>query len=871
MPIFTKLIKWFSYIALSLALVVGLSLFVLNERKISLNSANVGKIISYFKDDITFFKANSFDIKFAKNKIQITNSSLQIRLNEAKWLSLQNFNLDIDVLRFRAKFNIETKNTDILNLFYFKGNSKITEIIADVNAANNLICNGNISGVFKIFGSDKVTLNLTSQNGWHNFQGDKVPLKQFNLVLNYKKNNLTLNQLYFEYMNGSKISLNGNFLLNNRLVSSAIFKVNAEQIPTNSLASFWPKQLFPEIQKWVTTRVSDGIISNANGDFNISEQKITKDSLNVVINCLGVNLKYLDSFSPITQIDGQVNINGAGLNVIVKEAKMLNAKLQNIETSLSFDEFILHLKSDVQGKIAEFSQFIPNNALRALTDYNIDFSSIKGNLTGKLSLNINIMEDFNFSKLGLGVSADINRVVLDKSGLIKLNKGTFEIINQQDKIKIKITGDKALVFAFDLHHSLDSKHQDHIIIETEISSSNPLTVKDKFVFNKGVIKPKIDLLGNVWKIDLDLTNAEIIFLSLGYTKSKAQAASIQCSGQISDNVISSKTCKLSGKDFTGDIVFDYSMLEGCLSKLVFDNIKLGSNKFKLNSTYDNNKYSYNFIASYLDFTHLTMDNFSNKEPMDNYNFILNIKKMQMPDAKILHDVVAKISQTKNQPIKIDFKAFIDEDQLTVTKAKKNSVEGYVLHTRAASKFTQVFGIYKNIKKGELWIEGYPEKIKNTISYHGTAKLEKFAFTNTSIFTKLILGIIAPLNSPAAIADALKGGSLQADSFNADWHYEHGVLQISNAVIIGNSYDIKFKGTIDFNNSTINLKGLYIPSAYGINKLISNVPFVGQLLAGGKDSAFIGSNFSVTGPLKAPDVLFKPLSLLTLGFTRHFFN
>jgi hypothetical protein len=870
MSIFIRLIKWFSYIVLSLALVISLTLFILNEQKITLNAADVEKIFPYFNKDLTF-KATNFDIKFVKNQIQITSPLLRIGRNEAKLLNLQNFVLDIDVLRFRAKFNMAIKNADILSLFYSKDNHQIIEMMTDVNSSNSLICNGNILGVFKVFGSNSFELNLTSQNGWHDFQGDKVALKQFNLALIYKKNNLTLNHLYFEYINGSRISLNGDFLLKNHQVSSAKFKADVRQIPTNCLAGFWPKQLFPKIQQWVTTRISDGMISDAKGNFNISEQNITKDSLNVVINCLGANLKYLDNFSPITQINGQVSIDGAGLSVAAKEAKMLDAKLQNIETSLSFDKFILNLKSDVQGNIAQFAQFIPNNTQKDLADYNIDFPSIKGNLTGKLSLNIAIMEDFNFSELGLNVKADMNNVILDQAGLIKFSKGNFEILNQKDKIKIEIIGDKSLILAFDLHHSLDSKHQDHITIETEISSKNPLTIKNKIIFNQGVARPKIDLLGNAWKIDLDLKDAEVTFPSLGYTKPKAQPASIQCAGEINDKIISSKTCKLSGKNFTGDIIFDYSMVEGSLSKLIFDNVNLGNNKFKINSTYSNNTYNYNFIASYLDLTNLTMDNFSNKDPMDNYNFVLNIKKMQMPNKNFLHDVAAKISQTKNRPIKIDFKAFIDEDQLTITKAKKNSVEGYVLHTRAASKFSQVFGIYKNIKKGELWIEGYPEKINNIIAYNGTIKLEKFAFTNTSIFTKLILGIMSPLNSPAAIADALKGGSLQADSFNADWHYENGILQISNAVIDGNSYDIKFKGVIDFNNSTINLKGIYIPSAYGINKLISNVPFIGQLLAGGKDSAFIGSNFSVKGPLKSPNVLFKPLSLLTLGFTRNFFN
>ena len=169
------------------------------------------------------------------------------------------------------------------------------------------------------------------------------------------------------------------------------------------------------------------------------------------------------------------------------------------------------------------------------------------------------------------------------------------------------------------------------------------------------------------------------------------------------------------------------------------------------------------------------------------------------------------------------------------------------------------------------IEFTPSFKDKEVEYSGQVKANNFYLTNTSILSKIILGILSPLNSPQAMAQSFQGGSLKADSFTAKVSFANGVLTLKDGVITGTSYSVKLEGKVDFNTKKVTFKGIYIPSFYGINTFISMLPLLGKLLAGGDKSAFIAASFSFGGPFDNIKTNFNPISILTPGFLRNIFN
>ncbi len=82
------------------------------------------------------------------------------------------------------------------------------------------------------------------------------------------------------------------------------------------------------------------------------------------------------------------------------------------------------------------------------------------------------------------------------------------------------------------------------------------------------------------------------------------------------------------------------------------------------------------------------------------------------------------------------------------------------------------------------------------------------------------------------------------------------------VILGARVD----GTIDSAARTLALEGTFAP-LYALNRLIGQIPILGNLLRGDKADAAIAATFSIGGTFDDPQVAVNPLAALVPGFLR----
>lgn len=850
-----------------------ITLIILNNKTIVISNNFIDRVFSLYNSDISI-KAENATLSFNKANIYLRVESVVV-YKENKLINLKNLSINLNILDLNG--NIDTK---IINFNLTQGLSSGSNGII-----NYINCNGSVNGKFTILGFQSGNINLLSDKGWYDpkIEGEeKIKLNHFLFSAQLSKDILTINKLTLEYENGSKAFITQPALLNFYRNSFKSANVQAEilQLPSEILKALWPSNLLPEARGWVVSNIKKGMIKGAKINLNLKEDDLVsltnKESINLVLNLEDVELKYMDDYQAISNIDGILTINTEGIYLKGKTGKASPFNLEDIDLAILFTDWSLALKTKLSGKISEFSQFISKEALDDLSSYNINFSQIKGVASGELTLALPLdKEDINRKDINLNIKTKINNVVLDKTGFICFKEGSFEVLNEPQKMIFKLSGEKFLNLEFYLHHDESRSNEDKIDIEMEIMTKDKISFEDQIFINNGVIRPKISFINKKWFAEIDLKDAEIDFVPINYINQISSSFLIQCSGSFEDkNLIHSEDCKIVGKKAQGNIFFIYSIADKKFNKLSLNDMKLGENNFTFEVNYQKDASNYNLNASYLDLSNIILDSFvSNKKPIENYNISLKANKILMSNKNYLSNVISKISRSGKKPINIDFRAFANtkDEKIVITKIRKGTQDGYMLYASPAGVFTQNFGIYNNIKKGDLSIEVFPKIIDNNISYEGEIRLNKFSLTNTSAFTKIVMGILSPLNSPQAIADTLRSGSLQVDSLHADIKFYQGVLTISNGVMKASSYDIKFEGSVNLNDKTIDVKGLYIPSAYGINTLISNLPILGRLLSGGKNSAFIGSNFTVSGELKNTKISFNPLTSLTPGFLRNLFN
>lgn len=847
--------------------IVGLGLYYINRNPISISNEVIQNVVQRYDSSLTTLSKNSF-ISYYDKHLVITSDQIKIKKSNDYAVNLQNINFSLNLLHMESKLSLKIIQSHILHVIS-------NPVIAQYRLKHRIIFNGDLDASFILTSLTNIDLNLTSNQGWYDCGESKYPrhdIEKFDLALNYSPEKLIVNRLNLNYKKSFQASFNGEFNFEDQELVLAKFQSNIKNLEFNNLRDFWPNELYPEIKSWVTGKISNGLITEANGNFNLTKNdlitnKINPKALETQIEFKNLELNYLDGFTPIKKINGFVKFDGTQLALTASSAQIAEVNLQNIELTLPFTDYILNLKTNISGPLIRFEEFIPLSAQKKLNKYGVNLKTVKGTIDGNLYLSIPIFADFKINNVKIDVKAEVKDLIFDKHGLIMLRNGKLELLNQEDKIVLKIRGYQVFSFELSEYHQPSKENQNQIKLLAEISNLKNLNFSYfKFLEGPAILDFSVNNVG--WTAKIDLTNQEIDLTALGYTKNRLDSLLLNCDGKNHENFVKSESCNITGNQYAGKFFFDFSTDTNELVQLSLDQVKIGDNLFS--AKIENNSYQIN--AKFLNFSNIKFDSFFNKDSKfsNNYNIAFDANEILMKNSVIYKDFSAKIKKENNKPIAIALKTNINNNILTLNKIIDKNSSYYSLHTAAAGTFLESLNIYNKISGGEMLLEIYPDDYRNQI-YSAKIKINNFSFSDTSALTRIIMGIISPFNSPAALAQTLQGGKLKADKFSADFKFSDAILQVSNGLVQANSYDIKIAGNINLYEKKIDLKGMYIPSAYGINKLVTFIPFLGNLISGGKNSALIGANFSIKGNFDNSKIDFSKLSLITFGFLRNLFN
>lgn len=226
---------------------------------------------------------------------------------------------------------------------------------------------------------------------------------------------------------------------------------------------------------------------------------------------------------------------------------------------------------------------------------------------------------------------------------------------------------------------------------------------------------------------------------------------------------------------------------------------------------------------------------------------------------------------------LDGQGDLGQLQMTGLAGGKNAVMRYMpnkdgkmtlnISAQDAGAFLRAMGIYDNMVGGTLSIDGSPIGTNNR-DVKGNLLIKDFNVVKAPILAQL-LGIM----SLSGVGEQLssKGiGFTQLDSGFA-WlrRRNQDLMTFREGRTSGSALGLTFDGIYDRRKKQLEINGTIIPVS-GINTFASNIPLVGQLIAGGKGSALFAATYSVKGPAAKPEMSINPLAVLTPGILRRIF-
>ena len=185
-----------------------------------------------------------------------------------------------------------------------------------------------------------------------------------------------------------------------------------------------------------------------------------------------------------------------------------------------------------------------------------------------------------------------------------------------------------------------------------------------------------------------------------------------------------------------------------------------------------------------------------------------------------------------------------------------------LSARDAGQFFYAQKITKNMIGGALIGKG---NFRRFDDYDLTIKVKDFSVNKDSkfynlIFTSRLLDIFSILQN-------------KQDEFNyleIPIQKKGKVFNFDHAIMLGGSVAFSFKGEANPSQKTASVNGNYGP-LYLFEKNFQNVPFLKELFGKNVEESLIAADFKVSKNGNKTDFIFNPLSVLTPGKTRNFFD
>ncbi len=674
------------------------------------------------------------------------------------------------------------------------------------------------------------TINSKYEN--NQFNADLVSNFAFsdNLKLNndFKNNNLEINLKGKENQN---IKINGNISNKKTFIDPKIF-LNLIKLDPNLLSE---ENVNIETDNKFTFEIQNSKLKNyfINSTIDLDKLKLNKKIQDILyFKNIKTKLTFGDK---LLKLDLKSNYSLLDENKSDSENNIINLKLNKSDPKISDVEIFLKGKNN-KINIKKFRKYFNFNE-DFVRDQNIKLdtnSLINFSIDDKLNIKkLAIRSNLNLDNLNINFKSNLtnkyfenyeNKLFIKKPNIfldysnkeinLKLD-GKYSLKNQTDNFLVKFKGNKN---NFELYSLLDL-------------DNCTLNISDINYFKKNSIPSKLEILLNKSKNRLNLEK-------INFTENKNFI--------LFKNLNFSNDFKIKGVD-----EIDVNFL----------NEKEVLNSFKIKKISNN----YDFIGRQIDgeelLETLLKSNKKNKfsKLFDNINtsVILNLNKIYLEKNSYLEKITGDFDIKDNKL----FLAKVD----AILENKKKFSYSYRTTTKKEKITNILIEEPKPFINNYKFIKGFEEgKLKlNSIKIDNISR-SNLKITNFKVKEVPVLAKILTLASLQGIADLLTGEGIRFDEFEMDFKTKNNLTEIDELYAIGPAISIMMEGYIEKDRLT-SLKGTLVP-ATTINKTISKIPLLGNILVGSKTGEGVfGVSFKIKGPPSDLKSSVNPIKTLTPRF------
>jgi hypothetical protein len=677
------------------------------------------------------------------------------------------------------------------------------------------------------------------------------------------------------------------------------------------LKRFWPKFLAGNARDWTLQRVAAGELLGGKFKVKLAAGELAKieagedapqGAVEVKLDFTGLSVAYMDKLPPVLTGDAKFVIEGTELSVDIPQGKVV-VPSSGEEIALSEGRFyIADLRPDPQQGAISFKAKAPTPTVLALLDeeplgylktVGLKPDFLGGTAEGGFNLSMPLKDDLTFKEVKLRGMARLDQAIASNlAGNMDIEGGTLDVNVTEEAVEakgpIQIKGIPAeLAWQRIFYTSDDRQPPIRVMATLDEAAREKLGFKvNHLVKGPTPVTLSISGLGEgttpAMSLTADLTNAKLLFGSMGWTKPAGRTANLQFDvAQQEDGSTTLQNFKILGDDLNiaGDIALDP---EQHLKSFYFSDFSIDYvTHVEITATVRDDKVldirangpTYDgkqFFQSLFSAGQFTDDA---AEPADPFGVDLaaDIDTVVGFYDTTARDVHVTFKKRNGRIVALDAKADLNgKSPAAVTLETSGGTREIKAEARDAGAAFRLIGFYPNVDGGEASLE-----VNLDAGGPGTKSGTLWARDFTVLGDEVVKDVLTDPSSQAVLGpqkqqQQAERARIDFKQLRAPFSVGGGKFRLQDAYMNGLQLGATMRGTVDFKARTVDLGGTYVP-LYGLNSAFRAIPILGPVLGGRQGEGLVGITFAIKGSLDDPSVLVNPMSVMTPGIFRQIFE
>ncbi len=692
-------------------------------------------------------------------------------------------------------------------------------------------------------------------------------------------------------------------------------QATARGVALDELHRYWPTVAGPNAREWVTRNLSHGTVTEARAEAGLSvplDGSGPPEQTRFLATMAGqdISVRYFHDLTAVTGAGLEATTDGKTFTVLTKGGRIADPKSGDIEIGdgkvviggLDIGKETMDIRLPVQGPVRSILTLIDMPPLGYPTKLEMDPKRTQGTAEAQLHFAFPLLADLKVEQLELDVTGKLRKVAVEKVAA-GLNATDGELSLALDLKAMQIKGATRLdgiPVTVDWNESFDSAAKGprtRIAVKGDATAddlrAHGIDLEDRVQgpFGADILftvdrKHKLLLTGN-----LNLEKTRLSIEELGWAKPPGKPGT----GKLTLEFDKDRPTRISNLTIDAGGLKSVTNLELAdggkrVARVQTPSFKLGQTDLRADLTVlppakpggPSGGYAGTITGASLDARGLTGKTPSGegavapppkkpssptddgrKTPLD---VAIKFDSVVFGEGRRLRQVSGTMRRNATAWTLLDLTGRSEGGGVSLKwRPGLQGVYELAINAEDLGSALQAMDLNDRMRGGRLTLTGRSAEPRADAAIVGKAEIRDYTLIDVPALARILNAI-----SPSGFAELLGGGKgVNFGRMVADFRKEGRLLTLKDLRTSGSALGLTLEGQIDLETETANLQGTIVP-VYGLNRLIGQIPLLGDILSGGEGQGIFSATWHVQGPLSDPDVSVNPLAVLAPGFLRNLF-